>query len=326
MIEQVRLRWLLRASIAGSVLMGSGACESDIEGDGNAGAAGQSATGEAGEAGEGATSATSEAERFLKEYAAAVCEMYEPCCQAEQLGFDASGCTEWFASVTGAYFSGDYRAEQGAACLSALEQARADDPDRCRAIGVFDEATLHEECSEAFGTPPRTGARLGESCLLAADCATSDEGPVICSSGLCLLQLRGEDGDGPCATPDRPPTVAVRCEARDDLYCQRGENVCRPRVGDGESCPYPGACDDSSLCVGGVCRRLPEMGEPCLNAVSGAGGFCAPRSVCDRDTLTCGPGLENGTTCQESNDCASGICVVGTCESSDFERSLNCTG
>lgn len=328
MIEQFRPRRLLRlVPIAACALAGPAACGTDADPgsqpNGNSGAAGEHT---AGDAGAGASPASSDAERFLEEYAAAVCEMYEPCCQAEQLGFDPAGCTEWFASVTRAYFTGDYRPERGAACLNALEQARAEDADRCRTVALFDEATLREECREAFGTPPRTGAGLGESCLLAGDCASSDEGSVICSSGLCLLQLRGEDGDGPCATPDRPPTVVVRCEAEDGLYCHRGENVCRPRVGGGDRCPYPGACDDSSMCVGGVCERLPGMGEECLNAVAGAGGFCAPRTVCDRVTLTCGPGLENGASCQESNECASGICVDDTCESSDFEQNLNCTG
>jgi hypothetical protein len=327
MLELLQGRCLLRALLlVCPVILALSACGSDGQGNDSDDTDGGGGQDSGGAAGSGATTPTSEAERFRREYAAAVCVMYEPCCHDEELGFDASGCTEWFAEVTEAYFPGEYSPEGGAACLTALEEARTADPDRCRNVGLFDDATLRDLCREAFDTPSRTGADLGESCLLAGDCATSDEGPVICSGGTCLLNLRGADGDGPCATPDRPPTVAVRCEAEDGLYCHRGDNVCRPRVGDGEPCPYPGACDDTALCTGGMCHGFPEHGEPCLNAVPGAGGFCAPRSVCDVATLTCAPGLENGTPCQDPNDCASGVCADDTCKASDFESRLNCTG
>jgi hypothetical protein len=315
---------LLRASLlVVSNVLALPACDSEEgEDDANGGSGGDSL----GAAGFGATLPTSDAERFLREYAGAVCAMYEPCCRDDQLGFDASGCTDWFANVTEAYFSGEYRLEEGAACLTALEEAKAADPDRCRSVGLFDEATLRDQCREAFSSASRTGAGLGESCLLAGDCATSDEGPVICSSGTCLLNLRGAEGDGPCATPDRPPTVAVRCEAEDGLYCHRADNVCRARVGDGEPCPYPGACDDTAMCTGGICHRWPEAGEPCLNAIPGAGGFCAPRSACDIATLTCAPGLANGAPCQQPNECGSGICLDDACQASDYQSNLNCTG
>ncbi len=318
---RVRASW-----IACVVALAISACGSDDEaGSGPMdGAAGEAATG--GSGGSGAAPATSDAERFLADYAAAVCAMYEPCCEDEALGFSASGCRDWFARVTKVYFSGEFLPEQGEQCLSAIEQALGDDPERCRSIGSFDEATLRDTCREAFGLPERTGSELGGTCLLAADCASSEEGPVICSSGHCLLQLRGAEGDGPCAMPGDPPNVSVRCEAEDGLYCHRGDNVCRPTVGDGELCPYAGACNDTAMCVGGTCRRFPEPGEPCLNGIPGAGGFCAPRSVCDRVELTCRAGLENGAPCAQPDECASGICPDGRCEYSDFTRSLNCTG
>ena len=330
MLDRHAARWLVHlATLASIGLTGAVSCggdgDSSVDSGGGSGAGGD---GTSGDAGAGAAPPASNAERFLNDYAAAVCAMYQPCCEAEQLGFDASGCTDWFASVTEAYFSGEFDPERGDACLRALEEARDADPDRCHNVGAFDEATFREECRAAFGPASRTGSDLGGSCLLASDCASSDEGPVICSSGTCLLQLRGEDGDGPCATPERPPTVVVRCEPEDGLYCHRGDNVCRPRVGDGELCPYAGACDDTSMCVGGRCERLPAIGEECLNGIPGAGGFCAPRSVCNAGTLVCEPGLEDGSACQEAEagECASGVCVDGTCAASDFEQSLNCTG
>jgi hypothetical protein len=266
----------------------------------------------------------------LQDYAASVCALYEPCCRSEGFGFDATGCRDWFQAVTKAYFTGEFRPDRGAACLDALSEARAADAARCTTVPVFDEATLREACREAFAPAPRSGEPLGGKCLLASDCSSDERGAVICSSGNCLLQLRGSAGDGPCyatgANTSGPLTESVRCEAKDDLYCHRGDNVCLTRVGDGAPCPYPGACNATALCTGGICKRLPSVGEPCLNGVPGAGGFCAAGSVCDPATLNCGPGLEEGAACKESGNCAHGVCLDGKCAKSDFAKSLNCTG
>jgi hypothetical protein len=79
------------------------------------------------------------------------------------------------------------------------------------------------------------------------------------------------------------------------------------------------------MCSGGLCHALPHEGEPCLNGIPGAGGYCAPGNVCDPATLTCGPGLPAGASCQ-GNQCASGLCDDGTCKRSDYQKNLNCTG
>jgi hypothetical protein len=292
------------------------------------GTGGSGATG--GMSASGGAPGTSEGARFLQDYAESVCAMYEPCCESKGLGFDRSGCKDWFQATTRAYFRGEFQPERGAACLQALSEARSADGARCTTVPVFDEATLRDLCREAFATPPRTGEPLGGKCLLAGDCSTDERGTVICSSGTCLLELRGAAGDGPCyvtgANATGPVTEYVRCDAKDDVYCHRGENVCKARVGDGEPCPYPGACDANSLCVGGICRRLPGVGEPCLNGVPGAGGFCAAGSVCDRVTVTCAPGLEEGAACKDSGNCAKGLCLDAKCVDSDFAKNLNCTG
>jgi hypothetical protein len=274
----------------------------------------------------------SDGERFLTEYASAVCAMYQPCCNAAELGFDAGGCTEWFAKVTAAYLPEAFQPEAGAECLRAVAEARAEDPDRCSHVASFEEATLRHQCEQAFKAPARDGAPLGGSCLLAGDCAASGEegGQIICYGRRCVLERRGASGDGPCYAGGNVELEQemFTCDAADGVYCHRADNVCAPRVGAGEYCPYGNACDADSMCIGGTCRALPERGESCLNAIPGAGGFCRSGDACDVPTLTCGPGLAMGTTCTEGapGQCASGVCDRGVCVDTDFSRHLNCTG
>jgi hypothetical protein len=265
--------------------------------------------------------------QFLQDYAAAVCAMYEPCCNADGLGFDLAGCTSWYSRVTSAYANGDYDPEVGEACLTALADARAADADRCSNVALFDEATFWETCRQAFKVV-RDGVGLGEVCMLAGDCASSPDGPVICYGGRCLLQLKGADGDGPCYIQgsENRPLQAYTCDAADGVYCHRGNNQCTRHAADGEPCPYPGACSPTmGMCTGGICRAFPAEGETCLNGVQGAGGFCKPGAVCDRTTVTCGPGLPEGAACTEGQ-CDSGVCVDSVCKKSDYEQNLNCTG
>ncbi len=256
--------------------------------------------------------------------------MYRPCCEREGMGYDEAGCIEWFRDVTSAYFQGELVPEAAEACLNAVVDAHADDENRCANVPRFDEATFRELCREAWRTPPVQGAELGGECLLASDCASADvdQGRVICYSGTCVLERRGQDGDGPCSVDGANglPTELVDCRASDDLYCHRGDNVCKPRVEDGKPCPYPTACKETALCTGGTCQPLPDVGEECLNGVPGAGGYCRSKSVCDPVTLVCGPGLEVGEACRDSAECSSGLCDDGECISSDFASNLNCTG
>jgi hypothetical protein len=330
MAMQIRDATVALAAVAGVALMLI-ACGSDDDATGGAaGTAGTAGSGGSGAAGgvSGGGGAMSPAGKFLEDYAASVCAMYEPCCNAEGLGFDQAGCTTWFAKVTAAYWKGELDGERAAGCLDALAGARAADSDRCSTVPLFDEATLRDECGLAFRPPVREGASLGESCLLGSDCASADGGNVICYSGICLLERRGGAGDGPCVvTNDNGvPTESFRCDAEDGVYCDREANVCAPRVPGGERCPSSAACDDTALCSGGICQTLPDEGEPCLNGVPGAGGFCRSNSTCDRATLVCGPGGSLGDPCSDKAGCATGLCLDGTCVASDFPDNLNCTG
>jgi hypothetical protein len=280
-----------------------------------------------GSAGTGGTMPATPGGQFLDDYAAAVCAMYQPCCNADGLGFDLAGCVSWYSRVTDAYLGRDYDAAKGEACLQKLADAAAADPDRCSHVALFDEATFWDECNDAFSAS-REGVALGEVCDLAGDCASSEEGPVICYGGRCLLQLEGTPGDGPCFIQgsENRPLLAYTCNAENGVYCHRGTNTCEAHVAPGEYCPYPGACNPkTALCSGGTCVALGQEGEPCANGIQNAGGYCAPGSICNRTTLICGPGLAEGATCTEGQ-CDTGVCLDGTCQKSDYQKNMNCTG
>lgn len=273
----------------------------------------------------------SDGAQFLMSYAASVCEMYEPCCKEEGLGFKAAGCTEWFRKVTAAYFKGDFSADAAERCLNMLADVRKADAQRCENVRSFDEATLRRDCQEAFAKSARTGSELGGDCLLGSDCAQSSGETVICYSGTCLREKRGREGDGPCYIGGSSgiqgvPDEVAACNAADGVFCHRAENKCAAQVEAGEPCPYPNACKPTAQCIGGTCVTLPGEGESCLNAIQGAGGFCKPQTACDRTTLECGPPLEEGAACRAAGECATGSCMSGKCTKPEFTRALNCTG
>jgi hypothetical protein len=321
-------RWLRASFVFGALGLALAACGSD----GNAPPGMTFTNADAGAAGSGSVVPLSAGEQFLREYASAVCEMYEPCCNAGGLGFERGGCSDWFARVTAAYLPDGFDAEAGEACLEALNAARAADANRCSTVGSFDDATLRAQCTSAFKAAARAGSPLGGSCLLAGDCAASgdEDGSIICYGRRCVLEKRGLAGDGPCyAGGDvELEDEMYTCDASDGVFCHRGDNVCTPHVAPGEYCPWPNACGDDALCVGGACTALPARGERCLNGIPGAGGSCRSGDVCDTTTIICGPGLENGAACAagESGKCASKLCVDGVCAASDFQQNLNCTG
>jgi hypothetical protein len=319
---------LLRISLAAATLFVCVQCSDD-----DAGATGPKTYQQADAGSMDAAAVSGDALQFLSAYASAVCAMYEPCCEAQALGFDAAGCSTWYRKVTAAYFNGTFRPEPAAACLSELASAQAADDMRCMNVLSFDVATLRDSCRLAFNATDRGGAALRESCTLSADCASDPTGPVICLGKQCLLEKRGSEGDGPCylnlngrAEGEATPTQIVNCASSDNLYCDIGSSVCKPLLNDGESCAYNAGCQAGSTCNGGVCVQLPGPGEPCLNAAPGAGGFCRPQSSCDKTSLQCGPALDEGATCREPNECASGSCMSNVCTTPDFTRSLNCTG
>src|SRR5262249_10508314 len=152
------------------------------------------------------------------------------------------------------------------------------------------------------------------------------QGPVICA-GYCMVERRGVLGEGPCdglhgARDAGPPTLLVRCAAKDGLFCDRTANVCAATLPAGEYCRQPNACDEDSICRGGLCEALRGDGETCGQGNGGLGGFCQTDLGCDVGTLKCGPPLSEGSTCRVPRDCASGVCTQGACAKPEFARSL----
>ena len=71
----------------------------------------------------------------------------------------------------------------------------------------------------------------------------------------------GAAGDGPCYAggPVVLQPLMYTCDAANDLYCNRGDNVCAPRVAPEERCEFTNACNAEGMCSGGSCRRLPGL-------------------------------------------------------------------
>lgn len=264
-------------------------------------------------------------ERFLREYAAAVCVMYRPCCLDEGQGYDGGGCTEALYESFRSDTEGEFNPDAAAHCLAAFDDARAQDPNRCTTVPSFDEAIVRTECRAAF---LRTrGAPLGDSCVVATSCAGSSLGEVTCFEGRCLVQRPGADGEGPCQLSsglDAAGTTEVfTCSSRDGVYCDLNADACSALVRAGGPCPHSGSCESDLMCLLQVCTRLPLQGETCLNTIPGT---CAPGSACNADSRVCGPPLAKGEPCRWSEQCASGVCRDDECGDPEFLSRLSCTG
>jgi hypothetical protein len=310
-------------------------------GPGGAGAAGGGGNGKAG--GSGANGFVGEAphpgetasrEAFLAAYSGVVCAMYAPCCEATSTGFDQAGCEHWVTGVQGAFWQGDFHADVADTCLAQLRGALAD-PQRCATVS-YDDATFETICADAFTTPSRGGAPPGAACDQDADCDPPPKGAVECALGVCRATVPtkevGASPCGPSPVVPSPPGIVYACDSQAGLWCDRGAaegaGVCAAKVGDGAFCPFANACDETSLCVGGVCHALPTAGEACLNGVPGAGGFCAAGHACNPSTLVCEAnptgGDDTGRACNTDADCLSQRCEGKKCLAYDFTKQINC--
>ena len=295
-----------------------------LDGEGQAGQAGFAGAGGASEpAGEENAAALD----FLRQYAAAVCLMYRPCCLAEGLGYDGADCTRSLYEANSNRAATGFDPEAAEFCLVALADARARDAERCSNVATFEEAALHAECAAALIPAPRGGSRLGESCNIAADCASRAGERIDCFEGRCLRHRRGSLGDGPCVLSSTlfqsGVTEIFDCEARDGLFCHLAEDVCRAPLPIGQACPYMGTCRAGAECLLGKCTRLPESGEACLATIP---GFCAVGSACDPESRICGSPLAQGKACLRSSECQSLSCKRDVCSEPDFVSKFSCTG
>ncbi|MDB4984882.1 MAG: hypothetical protein JWN04_60 [Myxococcaceae bacterium] len=123
---------------------------------------------------------------------------------------------------------------------------------------------------------------------------------------------------------DAQPAVTLqngaRCSA--DTTCTSGRCVsgscgaCGPGgCLEGEACRAEGECKDGG-CAAGVCRACAKLGTcatnaPCSLPRQCASGSCAPGSVPSMKNLSRFDGICG--ECQQTSDCASGLCVLGRC-------------
>jgi hypothetical protein len=151
---------------------------------------------------------------------------------------------------------------------------------------------------------PRVIAMTGTEC---SDRQTCPAGTVCV--GASTMQL------GHCLSPlqqDQPCVSSDDCETQ--LACRSADGglelSCGPRIANGGSCTVNRDCELYSICVTGLCTRLPYTGQdctvtqqclfgPCVNT-GDAGWVCNDRF---------GPGVQ----CSRDEDCASMRCLAGSC-------------
>jgi len=156
-------------------------------------------------------------------------------------------------------------------------------------------------------------AGLGEGCLGGLPCNDS----TYCSSSEeCMMKYRQIN----CCLP-RPGESEPCGSSQGGAVCQvglacafdaaKGGYFCTKAGGEGQLCYPDGTCDEPLGCVGGTCRQVGALGDPC-----GRPGDkpCAPSLVCFDDK--CAQPPKEGDPCSESTPpCEDGTACssAGTC-------------
>ncbi len=115
-----------------------------------------------------------------------------------------------------------------------------------------------------------------------------------------------------------PLDVGDPCIASDDckkhLACASTDGgfslTCGPRQPARASCSVDRDCQLLAKCVGGVCQRLPGLGEACTEAKACLAGPCV---ATDGGAFVCAERFGAGARCTGDGECASGRCVSGMC-------------
>jgi hypothetical protein len=145
----------------------------------------------------------------------------------------------------------------------------------------------------------------------ACTCAARvDEGGTCTATAMCRRGLGCIGGKCKHAAKGDACDPTVRCP--DDLTCLApttgGQTVCSNRISDGEPCRGH-VCRLTSTCVGddpdylGVCRPLPNLGEPCRDQFI----ECPDGAFCYEPTFTCLSRPRLGESCDgRANACYGG--------------------
>jgi hypothetical protein len=147
---------------------------------------------------------------------------------------------------------------------------------------------------------------LGGHCNFTSDCVVIGGSQAECSTDDGCLEARPAAEGEPCGGPPAANHVIWRCDEENGFFCESQTRIC---------------------------RRVPALGEPCLNGLCAPGSWCRnvceplppAGSACDPFTSGCGPagechdricrGVKNpGESCDPAIDgCLLGTCVNGHC-------------
>lgn len=211
----------------------------------------------------------------------------------------------------------------------------AECPGTCTALlGPGDACEDDDQCEDGLACPDEISA-----CTALADSGDACGGAVAApcrADRVCV----GEDEDtgaaGTCRTLTELFSLALGepCDLDAGELCSEGlscvvtslqggmaEFECQERVDSGEACSFgvPSPCPVDEYCdvnlpagmVDGTCEPLPRAGETCVD-VAGAPN-CAPGLFCDVDNR-CHALSRLGQPCASDDGCASGECVIGSCD------------
>ena len=196
-----------------------------------------------------------------------------------------------------------YHAEEGRACLEALEGAS------CGAEAtdaLFDSSCFGFSPPMSSLTPRRMFTRtaaLGETCM-----------PLT-------------DGVGGAIFGTCDPTIGWCCRESASGSCglsPDSEGTCVAAGGEGDSCgfvPTMSFCQTGLYCGTDSCvidaLDLLQLGDPCFDD-NGLLGDCV-ESYCDMfDSRICEPLKSFGEVCEMPYECISGACDTGTCNDPDY--------
>jgi hypothetical protein len=218
-------------------------------------------------------------EQFAASFAQALCGNMAECCDGNS-GFDQQHCEADAKSTMQASIDKQvtpettYDAQAAGECLRVMAaNATCGNTDK---IG-FVESCVHMAVGKLAD---------GAACKFSAEC----------KSGVCLTQ--GETGPGVCLVDGR----AKHGKAGDE--CETTCDQDFPCIGPSSSV----GCyvEDGLRCSLGKCESLHAKGEACFGSADCVAGLACVNEAC-------APKLEEGGSCSENEDCASGFCQEGTC-------------
>jgi hypothetical protein len=274
------------------------------------------------------------AENFVDQWAAAVCDSVQPCCQASKYGWDRQGCLSKMASLVSAQASAastagvTWDAAAAGKCIAGTKRDYAG----CNPPLDFE---LDELCRSVLVASKQTG----ETCTSSIQCMSTTNGQGACGSvrvdagtgtrQVCTVRsttyARAKQGE-PCNNDckyiakdsvrcygnDRPagdggaggPVLLANCFENDGLHCDETTGRCIARLPAGSPCKDSFDCAAGLACVSGKCASPPALGVTCT-----LGSGCVAGLYCDDRKFVCMEGLPDGASCDATSHCQSGTCL-----------------